>query len=124
MNTADPNSIHRSWYHWLTLVPLVIGASWAFLKHLGWSAIYSAYYGLPSETLRVKEAGSQAELYWWILAALAVAATIVAFILIPPNKSETLPAGLKGVIRFVLAVLIVVGSILIVIVAFELLFRH
>jgi hypothetical protein len=124
MNTADPNSIHRSWYYWLTLVPLVIGASWALLKYAGWSAVYSAYYGLPSEAWRLKEAGPKAQLYWWLLTVSAVAATIVATILIPPNKSETLPAGLKGVIRFVLAVLIVVGSILIVIVAFELLFRH
>jgi hypothetical protein len=49
-----------------------------------------------------------------MLASLAVTATIVVTILIPPFKSETLPAGLKGISRFVLAVVLVVGSILIV----------
>lgn len=41
-------------------------------------------------------------------------ATIVATILIPPFKSETLPVGLKAVTRFVLAVVLVAGSIFIV----------
>jgi hypothetical protein len=113
MNTADPNSTHRSWY-WLTLVPLVGGASWALLKYAGWSAVYSGYYGLPSEAWRLKEAGPKAQLYWWVLAALAVTATIVATMLIPPFKSESLPAGLKALGRFVLAVVLVAGSILIV----------
>jgi len=114
MNTADPNSMHRSWYYWLTPVPLVIGASLALLKYAGWSAVYSGYYGLSSEAWRLKEAGSKAQLYQWVLAGLGVTATIVATILIPPFKSETLPAGLKGLGRFVLAVVLVVGSILIV----------
>ena len=85
MNTANSDSRHRSWY-WLALVPLVVGASLALL----WSAVYSAYYGLPSEAWRLKEAGPKAEFYWWVLAGLAVTATIVATILIPPFKSETL----------------------------------
>jgi len=113
MNTADPNSTHRSWF-WLTLVPLVGGASWALLKYAGWSAVYSGYYGLPSEAWRLKEAGPKAQLYWWVLAALAVTATVVATMLIPPFKSETLPAGLKALGRFVMAVVLVAGSILIV----------
>jgi hypothetical protein len=113
MNTANSNSIHRSWY-WLTLVPLVIGASSALLRYSWWAAVYSAYYGLPSEAWRLKEAGPKADFYGWILAGLAVTATIVATILIPPFKSETLPAGLKGISRFVLAGVLVVGSIFLV----------
>jgi hypothetical protein len=113
MNTANSNSMHRPWY-WLTLVPLVLGASLALLKYAGWSAVYSGYYGLSSEAWRLKEASSKAQLYQWVLGGLAVTATIVATILIPPFKSETLPAGLKGVSRFVLAVVLVVGSIFIV----------
>ena len=113
MNTANPNSMHRSWY-WLILMPLILGASLSLLKYAGWSAVYSGYYGLPSEAWRLKEAGPKAQLYWWVLAGLAVTATIVATILIPPFKWETLPAGLKGVSRFVLAVVLVVGSIFIV----------
>src|SRR5579871_2621145 len=99
MNIADSNSMHRSWYYWLTLVPLVIGASLALLKYAGWSAVYSGYYGFSSEASRLAEAGSKAQLYHWVLAGLGVTATIVATILIPPFKSETLPAGLKAVIR-------------------------
>jgi hypothetical protein len=118
MNTANPNSMHRSWYHWLTLVPLVVGASLALLKYAGWSAVYSGYYGLSSEAWRLKEAGSKAQLYQWVLEGLGVTATVVATILIPPFKSETLPVGLKGLGRFVLAVVLVVSSILVV--AYEL----
>jgi len=113
MNTANLNSIHRIWY-WLTLVPLVIGASLALLKYAGWSAVYSGNYGLPSEAWRLKEASSKAQLYWWVLAGLAMTATVVATMVIPPFKSETLPAGLKWLSRFVLAVLLVAGSIFIV----------
>lgn len=113
MNTANSNSMHRFWY-WLALVPLVVGASLALLRYAGWSAVYSGYYGLPSEAWRLKEAEPKAQLYWWVLAGLSVTATIVATILIPPFKSETLPAGLKAVSRFVLGVVLVAGSIFIV----------
>ncbi len=109
---SPTNSIHRS-LHWLTLVPLVLGASLSLLKYAGWSAVYSGYYGLPSEAWRLKEAGPKADLYRWVLMGLAVTATIVATILIPPFKSETLPAGLKALGRFVMAVVLVAGSILI-----------
>jgi hypothetical protein len=67
MNTANSNSMRRSWYYWLTLVPLVLGASLALLKYAGWSAVYSGYYGLPSEAWRLKEAGPKAQLYWWVV---------------------------------------------------------
>ena len=86
MNTANPKSIHRSWY-WLIVVPLVLGAWVALLRYLWWGAVYSAYYGLPSEAWRLKEAGPKAGFYYWMLAGLVVTATIVATILIPPFKS-------------------------------------
>ena len=86
----------------------------ALLRYSWWAAVYSAYYGLPSEAWRLKEAGPKADFYWWTLATLALTATIMAAILIPPFKSETLPAGLKGVSRFLLALVLVVGSIFIV----------
>jgi hypothetical protein len=114
MDTADSNSIHRSWYYWLTLVPLVVGASVALLRYAGWAAVYSGNYDRPSQAWLLKEAGPKANLYWWVLAVLSVGATIVATILIPPFKSETIPVGLKAVTRFVLAVVLVSGSILIV----------
>jgi uncharacterized membrane protein YhaH (DUF805 family) len=93
---------------------LVLGASLALLRYAGWAAVYSAYYGLPTEAWRLKEASPRADFYWWMLAVLAVTATIVATILIPPFKSETLPAGFKGLSRFVLAVVLVVSSIWVV----------
>ena len=115
MNTANSNSMHRSRYYWLTLVPLVVGASVALLKYAGWSAIYSAYYGLPSEAWRLKEAGPKAQLYFWVLAALVVTATIVAAVLIPPFKSDTQPPVLRVVSRFVLAIVLVAVSIVAVV---------
>lgn len=114
MNTADPNSTRRFSWYWLTLVPLILGASLALLRYAGWAAVYSGNYDRPSQAELLKEASSKANLYWWVLAVLSVVATVVATILIPPFKSETLPAGLKAVIRFGLAVALVAGSILIV----------
>jgi hypothetical protein len=103
----------QSWY-WLTLVPLVVGASLALLRYAGWAAVYSGNYDRPSQAWLLKEAGPKANLYWWVLAVLSLTATIAATILIPPFKSETLPVGLKAVIRVVLAVVVVAASILIV----------
>jgi hypothetical protein len=94
---------------------MVFGASVALLKYAGWAAIYSAYYGLPSEAWRLKEAGPEADFYWWFFAGLSGTATIIATILIRPLKSETLPAGLKAIIRFVLAVALIVASIFVVV---------
>jgi hypothetical protein len=94
MRSTTFRPIQRLWY-WLSVVPMVIGASVAFLKYAGWSAVYSAYYGLPSEVWRLREASPKAELYKWVLTGLAVTAIIVVTILIPPVKSETVPPALK-----------------------------
>jgi hypothetical protein len=96
------------------LVPLVFGASVSLLRYAGWAAIYSAYYGLPSEAWRLKDAGPRADFYWWFFAGLSGVATIIATILIRPIKSETLPAGLRAIIRFVLAGALIVASIFVV----------
>jgi hypothetical protein len=113
MNTAKSKSIHRSWY-WLTLVPLICGASFALLNYAFWASAHGAWYGLPSYASQTNEAGRNAHLYWWMLVGLGGTATIVATILIPPFKSDSLPVGLKEVIRFGLAVALVVSSIFIV----------
>jgi hypothetical protein len=105
-----PASDHRLW-GWLGLIPLLVGASLALLRYAWWSAVFSAYYGLPSEAWRVKEAGTKAQLYSWLLGGLAVGATIVATILIWPLKSESMSPGLQGTFLFLLAVLLVVASI-------------
>jgi hypothetical protein len=108
-----PASDHRLW-GWLGLIPLLVGASFALLRYAAWSAVVSAYYGLPSEAWRVKEAGAKAHLYGWALVGLVAGATIVATVLIPPLKSESVPPGLKGTLRFLLAVLFVAGSVTLV----------
>jgi hypothetical protein len=110
MNTANSNSMHRPW-HCLPLVPLVLGASLAFMKYAGWSAVYSGYYGLPSEAWRLKEAGPKADIYGWSFLGLSGIAAIIATLLIPSLKSETIPAGLKAVIRLSLAIALVAASI-------------
>src|SRR5579859_8231715 len=111
MNTAESKSLGRGWY-WLALVPLVLGASRALMKYMWWAAMHSSLYGLPAETRRLREADANADFNWWMLMGLAVAATIIAAMLIPPFKSQSLPSSVKGVTRFVLAALLVMGLIL------------
>ena len=113
MNTAPPNPTHRSWYYWLTLVPLVVGASWAFLISAASEAFYFGHYGKASQAVRMQAEGARrnADLYAWVMMGLTVTAIIIATILIRPFKSETLPAGLRAVTRFGLALVLVVGSI-------------
>jgi TRAP-type mannitol/chloroaromatic compound transport system permease small subunit len=110
VNTAESKLIGRAWY-WLALVPLVFGASRALMKYMWWAAMHSSLYGVPAEARRLREADANADFNWWMLMALAVTATIVATMLIPPFKSKSLPSSVKGMSRFVLAAVIVVGLI-------------
>ena len=110
--TAESKSIGRAWY-WLALVPLVLGATRALKKHMWWAAMHSSLYGVPAEARRLREADANADFNWWMLMGLAVTATIVATVLIPPFKSQALPSSVKGISRFVLAGLLVVGLIVI-----------
>jgi hypothetical protein len=105
--------MRRLWC-WLALVPLVVGGARALLKYAWWAAVHGALYGIPKGTRRLQEADANADFNWWVLMGLAGTATIVASILIPPLKSQTLPTGLKGISRFLFALVLVVGSILIV----------
>ncbi|HET7892252.1 MAG TPA: hypothetical protein VFL34_12030 [Candidatus Sulfotelmatobacter sp.] len=110
MDTADSKPISRLW--WLALVPLVLGASRALIKYTWWAAMHSSLYGVPSEARRLQEADANADFNWWMLMGLAVTASIVATLLIPPFKSLSLPSSVKGISRFVLAVVLVIGLIL------------
>jgi len=116
MSTGSSNSTHRSWYYWLTLVPLIAGASWTFLIGAASDAFYFGHYGKASQALRAQaaEARRMGELCEWVTMGLALIAIIVAAILIRPFKSETLPVGLRVVVRVGLAVVLVAGSILLV----------
>ena len=110
MNTADSKSISRAWY-WLALVPLVLGASRALMKYMWWAAMHSSLYGVPAEARRLREVDANADFNWWMLLGLAATATIVAAMLIPPFKSQSLPSSVKGISRFLLAALLVLGLI-------------
>lgn len=110
MDTADSKPISRLW--WLALVPLVLGASRALIKYTWWAAMHSSLYGVPSEARRLQEADANADFNWWMLMGLAVTASIVATLLIPPFKSLSVPSSVKGISRFVLAVVLVIGLIL------------
>jgi hypothetical protein len=113
MMIRNYKSTWRRWYG-LTLLPLTVAASLALLEYSGWSAVYSAYYGLPSEAWRLKEAGPKAQFYGWLLFGLGLTATIIAIVFIPPFKSENLPGNLEAISRVVLALLLVIGSIVVV----------
>lgn len=105
--------MRRIWC-WLALVPLVLGGARALLKYAWWAAVHGALHGIPKGTRRLQEADANADFNWWLLVGLAGVATIVASILIPPFKSQTLPTSLKGISRFIFALVLVIGSILIV----------
>ena len=94
------------------MVPLVLGASRALIKYTWWAAMHSSLYGVPSETRRLHEADANVSLNLWMLVGLALAATILVTLVIPPFKS--LPSGMKGITRLVLAVVLVIGLILLV----------
>lgn len=111
MSTVESKSISRVWY-WLALVPLVLGASRALMKYMWWAAMHSSLYGVPAEARRLREADANADFNWWMLMGLAVMATIVATLLIPPFKAQSVPSSVSGISRFVLAAVLVVGLIL------------
>ena len=110
MNTAESKSTGRAWY-WLALVPLVLGAARALMKYMWWAAMHSSLYGVPSEARRLQQADANADFNWWMLMGLALTATILAAMLIPPFKSQRLPSSVRGISRFVLAAVLVVGLI-------------
>jgi hypothetical protein len=72
--------------------------------------MHSSLYGIPAEARRLQEADANADFNWWMLMGLALTASIVATLLIPPFKS--LPSTVKGITRFVLGVVLVIGLIL------------
>ena len=68
----------------------------------------------PFRGLATQRGRPKAQFYGTLLVGLGLTETIVVIVLIPPFKSETLPAGLRWLCRFVLALLLVVGSIAVV----------
>jgi hypothetical protein len=80
------------------------------LKYLGWSAVYSGNYGLPSEMQRVTVAAHWGRIYFWGLLGLSAGA-IVGTMLLLPAPDEGFSSGLGGTIRFLFAILIVVVGI-------------
>ena len=115
MIAPDSKSMRRPWY-WLALIPLILGASRAFLKYTWWAAMHGALYGIPAETRQLSQADANANFNWWVLIGLSAVAIVVATALIPPFTSPTFPASLKGLTRFVFALLLVAGLMLLTVV--------
>jgi len=78
--------------------------------------MHGALYGIPSEARQLRQADANADFNWWLLVGLASAATIVATMLIPPFAAPTFPASLKGFARFVFALLLVAGLMVLTVV--------
>lgn len=101
---------YRSW-GWLLLLPLLLASSICLLKYAWWSAVYSSYYGLPSDTELVNAAQHSGIFYLWGLTGLTVAALTIAVIVLPPILEEH-SAGVRETARFLIAIgLVVVGNI-------------
>lgn len=105
------SSSNRRARRWIMLLPVFLGCSITLLKYLGWSAVYSAYYGLPTEVWRVKTAAHWGSIYLWIFLGLSVIAIVGTMILVP-FRSERISPGLRGTIRFFAAILIVVLGVM------------
>jgi hypothetical protein len=123
MNTFHSRAIYRKWC-WLLVLPLIFGASVAFLKYAGWSAVYSGNYGLPSRAWLVKEASLKGHQYLWLFAALTSAATAVAAIVSSPFESEDLPRWFRWIFRFAVAGGLVLVSIFVVAVGLSIVERY
>jgi hypothetical protein len=105
---AGSRPLSRLW--WLALVPLVLGASRALIKYTWWAAMHSSLYGVPAEARRLREADANVDFNFRMLVGLALAATILVTLLMP--QFHSLPSGVKGIARFVLAVVLVIALIL------------
>jgi hypothetical protein len=102
---------------WVALIFPLGGASFAFLQYAGWSAVYSAYFGLPSEAHRVVEAGRKAQYYGGTAITLAVAAITMVMTLLHRSDSWAGSSGTKGLniltrlaLTSFLVVLILIGA--------------
>lgn len=91
---------------WLVQLPLLLGAAICFFNFTGLSGVVSAYYGLPSRAQLVASASHAANLWpcaWITFSAVAIALTTA---LLPVSKENLTPV-LRGVMRTLLAILIV-----------------
>ena len=91
----------RMWSKFL-LLPLLLGSSVCLLKYAGWSAVVSGHYGLPSHQDLVNTATHQATLYFWAFLGLVTITTATVAVILPPFL-EHLSAGVKGTLRFTIA---------------------
>jgi hypothetical protein len=79
----------------------------SLLKHAGSSGVCSAYSDLPREAVLAQNACQRATLFMWELVAFAAVATGLTTALIP-LRAESLSPGLRGTIRFGIALLVVI----------------
>ena len=92
---------------WCALPLLLAGTAICLIKYAGWSAVVSAYYGLPSQTQVMTRASHAATAWGSGLIGLGFVAIVLTFVLVP-FPSESLSPGLRGTVRIMVALVVVV----------------
>jgi hypothetical protein len=88
---------------------LLAGTAICLIKYAGWSAVTSAYYGLPSHAQVVTRASHAATAWGSGLIGLGFVAIVLTFVLVP-FPSERLSPGLRGTIRIMVALVVVAAG--------------
>jgi hypothetical protein len=94
---------------WVALPLLLVGTALRLIEYAGWSAVTSAYHGLPKEAEVVSRASHAATAWLFGLIGLGLMTTGLTLVLLP-FPFERLSPGLRGSIRIVLALIIVVAG--------------
>ena len=98
-------------FGWLILLPLLIVTSICLLKYAGWSAVVSAYTGLPKEDGVVRSATHAGTGWFWGLIGMGVLATSLTAIILPLPSSEDFPPGMRETMRVIISLaLVIVGT--------------
>ena len=94
---------------WCALLLLLVGTAICLIKYAGWSAVTSAYYGLPSQAQVVTRASHAATGWFFGLIGLGFVASALTFALVP-FPSERLSPAFRGTIRIMVALVVVAAG--------------
>lgn len=108
MQLQHPIPKIRIW-GWLVQLALLLGAAVCFLHFTGQSAIVSAFYGLPGHAQLLAHASHVGNLWFCVWIAVNALAIAITTALLPVSREGLTPV-LRGVVRILLAILIVVGG--------------
>jgi len=93
------------------VIPLLLASSICMLKYAGWSAVVSAHYGEPGYNDLVASAQHEGGFYFWVMIGLSTTAFITLLVVLP-SMSKELPPGLRGTLRSLVALgLVILGNI-------------